>query len=85
MTPDLIARLLLAYEAIVFVDFEFVIRKGELHDVVCVAWRVVTPGGQTTFRLWRDQLGKEPPYRIDAKVICLFATLLMPKLVAITP
>ena len=51
------------YEQVIYADFEFVAKPGELPDVVCLAWRE-EPGGQT-HRLWRDQLGDVPPYRID--------------------
>jgi DNA polymerase I len=55
------------YEQIIYADFEFVAKPGERPDVVCLAWRE-EPSGQT-FRLWRDQLGPAPPYRIDARTL----------------
>ena len=66
-TPHSVDELLLLYEQIIEADFEFIIRPGELPDVVCLAWREL-PSGQT-FRLWRDQLGPLPPYRADAEVL----------------
>ena len=51
----------------VFVDFEFIARPGERPDVVCLAWHEAWSG--QTHRLWRDQLGNQPPYRMDDKVL----------------
>ena len=55
------------YEQVVFVDFEFVAKAGEHPDVVCLAWHE-WPTRQTR-RLWRDELGEQPPYRIDEKAL----------------
>ena len=55
------------YEQIIYADFEFVAKSGEAPDVVCLAWRE-EPSGQT-YRLWRDQLGEDPPYRTDERVL----------------
>src|SRR5262249_46058155 len=60
-------QLLERYDQIILADFEFVIRQGELPDPVCLAWRE-EPSGQT-YRLWRDQLGAEPPYRTDDRTL----------------
>jgi DNA polymerase family A len=53
----------LLFEEIWLCDFEFVPRPGERPDVVCLAARELRSG--QTFRLWRDGLGEQPPYRID--------------------
>jgi DNA polymerase-1 len=55
------------YEQLIYADFEFIAKPGERPDVVCLAWRE-EPSGQT-HRLWRDQLGDTPPYRIDARAL----------------
>lgn len=55
------------YQHVVFADFEFVARPGERPDVVCLAWHE-WPSGQT-HRLWRDELGEQPPYRTDDKAL----------------
>ena len=57
----------LPFEEIWLVDFEYIPKDGERPDVVCLCakeWRT----GQT-LRLWRDQLGDKPPYRIDDKAL----------------
>lgn len=48
-------------------DFEFIARPGERPDVVCLAAQELRSG--RTFRLWRDELGARPPYRVDNKVL----------------
>jgi hypothetical protein len=48
-------------------DFEFVSRPGERPDVVCLAARELRSG--RTLRLWRDELGAQPPYRIGRDVL----------------
>ena len=55
------------YEQVVFADFEFIAKPGENPDVVCLAWHE-WPSGQT-HKLWRDELGAQPPYRVDEKVL----------------
>jgi DNA polymerase-1 len=55
------------FDDIIFVDFEFVSKPGERPDVVCLAWHETSSG--QTHRLWRDQLGTAPPYRIDDGVL----------------
>jgi DNA polymerase-1 len=54
----------LPFEQIWFVDFEFISKPGERPDVVCLCAKELRTG--QTLRLWRDQLGTAPPYRIDA-------------------
>jgi DNA polymerase family A len=51
----------------VFADYEFIAKSGEHPDVVCAAWHKASSG--QTHRLWRDQLGDGPPYRIDDKTL----------------
>jgi hypothetical protein len=48
-------------------DFEFMSRPGERPDVVCLVARELRSG--RTLRLWRDQLGKAPPYRSDRRAL----------------
>jgi DNA polymerase-1 len=57
----------LPFEEIWLHDFEFVPQPGEHPDVVCLAACELRSG--RTLRLWRDQLGPEPPYRTDANVL----------------
>jgi DNA polymerase I len=54
----------LPFQEIWLHDFEFIARPGEHPDVVCLVaheWR-----SGRTLRLWRDELGEQPPYRTDA-------------------
>ena len=44
-------------------DFEFIPRPGERPDVVCLVAHELRSG--RTLRLWRDELGEQPPYPID--------------------
>ena len=53
----------LPYAEIWLHDFEFISLPGERPDVVCLASRELRSG--RTLRLWRDELGDRPPYRID--------------------
>jgi hypothetical protein len=62
-----VTRALSDFEQTIFSDFEFATKLGERPDVVCLAWHE-QPSGQT-YRLWRDQLGSEPPYRVDTRVL----------------
>jgi hypothetical protein len=62
-----VTKTLSDFEQIIFADFEFIAPPGERPDVVCLAWHEL-PSGQT-HRLWRDQLGDRPPYRIDDRVL----------------
>ena len=68
------AEVLAQFEEIWFVDFEFISKPGQHPDVVCLVARELRSG--QTIRLWRDQLGDAPPYRIDAKAlfVCFTAT-----------
>ena len=54
----------LPFEEIWFADFEFISKPGERPDVICLCAKELRTG--QTLRLWRDQLGTAPPYRIDA-------------------
>jgi DNA polymerase-1 len=61
------------FEEVVLLDFEFNggVRNprndGNRPHVVClVAWELRSG---RRFRLWRDQLGKEPPYRSDSRTL----------------
>jgi hypothetical protein len=53
----------LPFEEIWLHDFEFVSQPGERPDVVCLAAHELRSG--RTLRLWRDELGDQPPYRTD--------------------
>ena len=57
----------LPFEEIWLHDFEFVPRPGEHPDIVCLAAQELRSG--RTLRLWRDQLGPQPPYRTDRGVL----------------
>jgi DNA polymerase-1 len=57
----------LPFEEIWLHDFEFVARPGERPDVVCLAAYELRSG--QTIQLWRDELGKQPPYRTDDRVL----------------
>ena len=57
----------LPFEEIWLHDFEFVPQPGERPDVVCLAARELRSG--RTLRLWRDELGEQPPYRTDDGVL----------------
>jgi DNA polymerase I len=48
-------------------DFEFIAWPGELPEVVCLAAHELRSG--RTLRLWRDEIGAPPPYRIDSDVL----------------
>ena len=48
-------------------DFEFVSKPGERPDVVCLAALELRSGRK--LKLWRNQLGAEPPYRTDRNVL----------------
>jgi DNA polymerase family A len=54
----------LPFKQIWCADFEFVPKSGEHPDVVCLCAYEMRSG--QTIRLWRDQLGTVPPYRMDA-------------------
>ena len=55
------------YEEIVLVDFEFNGKEGNRPNVVCVVAHELKSG--RWFRLRQDQLGSEPPYRIDNRTL----------------
>jgi DNA polymerase I len=57
----------LPFEEIWLRDFEFIALPGERPDVVCLAAHELRSG--RTLRLWRDELGEQPPYRTDDKVL----------------
>jgi DNA polymerase family A len=57
----------LPFEEIWLHDFEFVSQPGERPDVVCLAAHELRSG--RTLRLWRDELGEQPPYRTDDGVL----------------
>ncbi len=48
-------------------DFEFISLPGERPNVVCLCARELRSG--RTLRLWRDELGVQPSYRIDRDVL----------------
>jgi DNA polymerase I len=48
-------------------DFEFVSQPGERPDVVCLAAHELRSG--RTLRLWRDELGEQPPFSTDDDVL----------------
>jgi hypothetical protein len=53
-------RLFARFSCVILEDFEFISPSGERPDVVCGVFHNLGTG-QTT-RLWRDQLGDQPPY-----------------------
>ena len=57
----------LPFEEIWLHDFEFVSRPGEHPDVVCLVAHELRSG--QALRLWRDQVGQQPPYRTDRGVL----------------
>ena len=57
----------LDFDEIISLDFEYVARPGELPEVVCLVYRELGSGKEE--RLWVDQLGPEPPFRVDAGVL----------------
>ena len=65
----------LPFDEIWLHDFEFVAQPGERPDVVCLAAREMRSG--RTIRLWRDELGTQPPYRTDDRVLCLALALVL--------
>src|SRR5262249_20144852 len=58
---------MLPFEEIVLADFEFNGRDGNRPNVVCLVAHELRSGRK--FRLWQDQLGAAPPYRIDNKTL----------------
>ena len=61
------------FKQIWFVDFEFIAKPGEHPDVLCLCALELYSG--QSFKLWEDQLGAVPPYRIDdgAVFVCFSA------------
>jgi hypothetical protein len=61
------------FEQIWCVDFEFISKPGEHPDVLCLCALELHTG--QSLRLWEDQLGAAPPYRIDdgAVFVCFSA------------
>jgi hypothetical protein len=57
----------LPFEEIWLWDFEFVSQPGERPDVVCLAAHELRSG--RTLRLWRSELGEQPPFRTDDGVL----------------
>jgi DNA polymerase-1 len=55
------------FEEIVLADFEFNGGDGNRPNVVCLVAYELRSGRR--FRLWYDQLGPEPPYRIDDRTL----------------
>jgi DNA polymerase I len=55
------------FEEVWCIDFEFIARPGERYDVVCLVAHELK--SRRTLRLWRTQLGSNPPYRTDASVL----------------
>jgi DNA polymerase-1 len=55
------------FEEIVLADFEFNGGEGNRPNVVCLVSYELRSG--RGFRLWRDQLGSEPPYRVDDRTL----------------
>jgi DNA polymerase I len=53
----------LPFDEIWLHDSEFVPQPGEHPDVVCLVAHELRSG--QTHRLWRDELGEQPPYRTD--------------------
>jgi hypothetical protein len=52
----------LPFARVILEDFEFISVLGERPDVVCGVFHDLDTG--QTIRLWRDQLGEQPPYDI---------------------
>jgi DNA polymerase-1 len=57
----------LPFQEIWLHDFEFIPQSGEHSDVVCLVAHELRSG--RTLRLWRDELGEQPPYRTDRGVL----------------
>jgi DNA polymerase I len=62
------------FREIIVADFEFVARNGERPDVVSLSYCELRSGRKAT--LWRDQLGKTPPYATspDALFVGFFSS-----------
>ncbi len=55
------------FREIVAADFEFAVSPGERPDPVCLVAREIHSGRR--FRLWRDELGRVPPYATGPDVL----------------
>src|SRR5262245_49493031 len=64
-----VADLLLVFEQIILLDFEFKSVDGERPVTRCLVARVLPSGD--LIRLRRDEMGTEPPYRTDEKVLAV--------------
>jgi DNA polymerase-1 len=64
---DAVVWLLSLYDEIWLHDFEFIAGFGERPDIVCLAAYELRSG--RTLRLWCDDLGAQPPYRTDDRVL----------------
>jgi hypothetical protein len=62
------------FEQIWFDDFEFIPRPGGHPDVICQCAYEIRTGQR--LRLWEDQLGPQPPHRVDGRTlfVCFAAT-----------
>ena len=73
LSSSSLLTLLRRFEQIWCVDFEFISKPGEHPDVLCLC--ALELRTRQSLRLWRDQLGAAPPYRIDdgAAFVCFSA------------
>jgi hypothetical protein len=55
------------FDEVVLADFEFNGQPGNRQNVICLCWRELRSG--RSGRLWHDQLGSAPPYRIDNRTL----------------
>jgi DNA polymerase-1 len=55
------------FDDVLPVDFEFLVKPGERPDVLSLAWHEQSTG--ITRSVWRSELGAEPPYRTDDRVL----------------
>jgi DNA polymerase-1 len=55
------------FDEIWFDDFEFISGPGERPDVLCLCALEIRSG--RLLQLWEDQLGPDPPFRTDARVL----------------
>ena len=73
----------LPFDEIWLHDFEFVPQPGERPDVVCLVAHELRSG--QTLRLWRDELGEQPPYRTDSGVLFVSFVCTRPSVRATCP
>jgi hypothetical protein len=57
----------LDFDEIISIDTEYISRPGERPEVVCLVYRELGTGKEE--RLWVDELGPRPPFRVDAGVL----------------